>query len=376
MYLITKYQIVFYICLIVRCLSALYNTMNISYSIVVDRISIPLSFSLPKSFTFYTSIDLMEKHSYFNQIQNKSRFISNSTIIFEDKEIEVTNRRTMIYFIDYDLDWFTSFPIENIRYGLNKGVAFGYELNSNYSFVKQLQAQDKISQPVFSIHPIFPSNGSIYIGEIPHSIIENKYETSCYVNDTKQKWGCTLNNIIIEHSNGSVSTVEINDYAYFQSSGGFIVAPSSFILYINDTLFKEYLENKECQFSYSSFSFRNYQCDSKVVNAFKSFIFVIGDTKFKLGKEEMFDIYRDNFCRFKIHRDDTYNNEEKWIFGNEFILQYITKYDYEKKKITFYSDTPFEKTNETIKKAVLVINIIVIIGLVNVIYNKLHKHSI
>ena len=90
----------------------------------------------------------------------------------------------------------------------------------------------------------------------------------------------------------------------------------------------------------------------------------------------MFDIYRDNFCRFKIHRDDTYNNEEKWIFGNEFILQYITKYDYEKKKITFYSDTPFEKTNETIKKAVLVINIIVIIGLVNVIYNKLHKHSI
>ena len=101
MYLITKYQIVFYICLIVRCLSALYNTMNISYSIVVDRISIPLSFSLPKSFTFYTSIDLMEKHSYFNQIQNKSRFISNSTIIFEDKEIEVTNRRTMIYFIDY-----------------------------------------------------------------------------------------------------------------------------------------------------------------------------------------------------------------------------------------------------------------------------------
>lgn len=376
MFLITKYQVFFFICLIENSLSALYDTINISYSIVVDRISIPLSFSLPKSFTFYTSIDLMEKHSYFNEIQNKSRFISNSTIIFEEKEIDVINRRTMIYFIDYELDWFTSFPIEHIRYGLNKGVAFGYEVNSNYSFVKQLQSQNKIDQPVFSIHPIFPSNGSIYIGEIPHSIIENKYEASCYVNDTIEKWGCSLKNIIIEHSNGSISTVEINDYAYFQSSGGFIVAPSSFIRYINDTLFKEYLENKECQFSYSSFSFRNYQCDSKVVNAFESFTFVIGDTKFKLGKEEMFDIYRDNFCRFKIHRDDTYNNEEKWIFGNEFILQYITKYDYEKKRVTFYSDTPFEKTNGKIKKAVLVINIIVIIGLINVIYNKLHKHSI
>ena len=226
MFLITKYQVFFFIFLIEKSLSALYDTMNISYSIVVDRISIPLSFSLPKSFTFYTSIDLMEKHSYFNEIQNKSRFISNSTIIFEEKEIDVINRRTMIYFIDYELDWFTSFPIEHNRYGLNKGVAFGYEVNSNYSFVKQLQSQNKIDQPVFSIHPIFPSNGSIYIGEIPHSIIENKYEASCYVNDTIEKWGCSLKNIIIEHSNGSISTVEINDYAYFQSSGGFIVAPS------------------------------------------------------------------------------------------------------------------------------------------------------
>ena len=53
MFLITKYQVFFFICLIENSLSALYDTMNISYSIVVDRISIPLSFSLPKSFTLY-----------------------------------------------------------------------------------------------------------------------------------------------------------------------------------------------------------------------------------------------------------------------------------------------------------------------------------
>ena len=260
----------------------------------------------------------------------------------------------------------------NIDYSTSTLCLLSFSPNSTYrTVVNELYNMHIIDNKILSIVPLYQSNhnnmdGSIYIGASPN---EKNPHTGCeIVNDI---WACRLSkfsftNIMNFDPEREIKTKEIVLFSTELSNA--IYAPKEYFTYIKEKVFTPLFEKKLCSdnpyyIKCTGDEFFNYFPDML------SFTFDNGNTvsisKYKLFKKE-WSVYT-----FQIEETDPHSYEPNvWVFGFDFMSQYTTVFDYDKKTIQFYplpsSSLILSHLNEIpmLKQLYIVITILITIGIV------------
>ena len=115
--------------------------------------------------------------------------------------------------------------------------------------------------------------------------------------------------------------------AIFSTNTNYILAPKQYFENIKRLYLNKYIESKECIISINSII----KCD-KIIN--ENYIaFVIDDKKFELSGHELFHKISVQY-EFLIQQNQM---NDMWIFGNLFLSNYITSFDYDNQKVSIYS---------------------------------------
>ena len=222
--------------------------------------------------------------------------------------------------------------------------------NSKVSMVHSLVGQKKISNPSFSV--LIKGNnekGSIFFGGVPENLIKNKYVAKCNVSNQFATWSCDLSKVmIIDKETGDV----YHYYTRFRSSfdlGEYkILAPKDFIDFLKLTYFKERLEKGHCNFIPRDTG-DYFHCICSFFKQLPDVKFFFSNKEITLNMKQLFESYgknsngEDDLCDLYIIPN--IGNPKEWVFGVGFLKNYITKFDYEKREVSFYSDIPFDSAN-------------------------------
>lgn len=252
-------------------------------------------------------------------------------------------------------------------------------LNESYSFIHSLRRNKVINNLSFSFVPgKYSKDGlnKIIFGQISQEILNKKHALHLYVGKEDIDWTLQLDYFLLIFSKETgLSPMLYNNAtmaASIQSNEKNIIAPPSFIFSLNKFLSHNYGKLK-CLFVNQIVQCR---C-STYRKLFDSINFVIQGAIFKLSPESMFekDEYPFNFvetdyCNLKITR----NNEEKWIIGTVFLKKYISVFDYDKNKISFYSNEEFQLFSNFKEKKItifiFILNIcLILIGIATILIN-------
>lgn len=208
-------------------------------------------------------------------------------------------------------------------------LALGYKKESEeFSLVHQLKKKELINELSFTLLNMT----KIIYGELPLDIKRNlSLVSKCDVNPNIPFWNCKLNAILIENEK-----IEIEDFIFFQSTQKTVFVPKHFIDLLKQTIFNEYIKKEICSENeiYNSISSFMIRCNCSAIEKFPSISFLIGNYKFELNKEQLFEYSIKDKCFFNL-RESTYS-DKKWIVGTSFYSQYTTTFNYENNSISFF----------------------------------------
>ena len=286
-----------------------------------------------------------------------------------DKEIKVkkttseltfTNTETMKYYVLNIVD------LKNDKEHCRESIYLPYKFdNIKYSLVHSLLRQRKISKALFGYQLDKKSKqGKMFFGGIPKPWIENKYYGKCMVEQDKNEWSCKLEQVLLIDELNSKKYVYQNKYvSYFDSGDDKVRAPISFIRFLNENYFQEYLEHGKCNIV-SSYDGNYLHCPCVFFTTFPKIIFKFDTVDLVLDMKDLFEIYGEEkkgeggLCDLLIMENEKSPNV--WVFGEAFIKNYLISFDYDTAEVTFYSELSFKYEFGPYKemRAILVINII------------------
>lgn len=223
----------------------------------------------------------------------------------------------------------------------DSGFAFAYKFdNEDFSIVHQLKKNNITDYLSYTVSPFEKDenyHGLIYFGKFPRKIIQGKHVGKCKVNDKYSSWYCTLKSVSI----GNKQFYNKDDMA-ISTINGDITIPKAFFNFLELEVFD--IKNNKCKVvteSKKNSSF--FMCIRAYVEEFKGTVdFIIGDYKLSLPLHKFFDCNSLQLCQSSfVYRTTIEDN--LWIIGYSFYINYITTFDSEKGEILFYS-------NERIKK--------------------------
>lgn len=217
-------------------------------------------------------------------------------------------------------------------YYLNRiSLPFAFE-NEAYSIVHQMKYKGIIDHLSFSKIKLNIVS-YFYFGGIPDEYITNNTVIShCNVIGNNSYWDCLINSITIRN-NSKVYTFELHPgtVAVFDFEKIFIYAPSNFLDFLLNTIFKDDLEKGNC--SVADSSFRRLTCKINIEFKIGNITFVIGEYNYTIGFEQFIK------CSIGICFLDILDNPDGnyWKLGSLFYESFDVLFDYELKKIFFYS---------------------------------------
>lgn len=267
---------------------------------------------------------------YFSSFQERFAFLNNDS----DDSFTSVNLRFYSPLIYYD-DIINGFSL-----------ASQYD-NLNYSILHQLYNKQLINEKKFNFFLNQKNNkmkNMIIFGKIPEYFLESKFtqfKSKLNIDQKYSGWGFTLHSIKMNNY-----IYNINQYAQLDTSEGDIYTPLDFILYLNQTVFTPYLNNKTC-FLVNNTGIILFECKSKYIQNFPPVEFYFDNCKFIFNIKKIFQMY-ENTCIFKIKPQPNKGKQwdtNKWTLGYSFFQDYITEFDYDHKTVTFYSDKPFSFIN-------------------------------
>ena len=221
-------------------------------------------------------------------------------------------------------------------------------LNESFSIIHQLYKSHQIEEMIFAFTPL----KDIYLGKIPESIIKNKSSGEC--SSVNGNWGCELNNIFFENE-------KIEERKYIlphPSKSGFnntlsgIYAPIHFLNLVEEEYFKKYIDNGNCDRKNKNTLECWCESESEIFDTFPSTLnFIFDNSIFTIPKKIFFEIKELKCLGITIFKFLIFPNQFQinniWIFGDFFLQNYVTIFDYNRKKVSFYSDSPTFKITNT-----------------------------
>ena len=245
-----------------------------------------------------------------------------NTSIYFDKERTVSIDNYYLYYVDnYIVRGYDSFPL---------ALKFS---NQNQSIVHLLYKEKKINSLSFGLkYSIENKTAKLFIGGIPlYELSQFSYQTSLSMNITKT-WSSVLDTIHFNDCN-----YKVNSVVSFLPNNQYILVPMKFLDYLKQKIFQNYFYNKTCV-SVIYLDGYGIECEYKFIEYFPSIVFTLQGINFTLTRKELFD-YKEGVGIFLIRKKRS--SPDLWILGIPFLSHYITKFNYEKNEISFFSSHPF-----------------------------------
>ena len=223
---------------------------------------------------------------------------------------------------------------------ISESISFALKpIDEAYSLIHQLYNAGQIDKKMFAVAPENTLKGQFYIGGIPNDIIANKPSGHCSAQ--KETWACTLETVRYKNEeNKYIDIFDIKFFSFMHYGYGLIVAPLSQLKVLEERFFKKYLEDQTCRRTHRYIL--AYECNNEEpYNNFPFALeFVFGDFSFSFPKEILLRHYSGSIT-VNIY-PGRYAPQDIWIFGNIFLRNFISTFDFDSKTVTLYRD---EKLN-------------------------------
>ena len=295
---------------------------------------------LEKDYTLVTNF-------FFKNNSDTVIFYNNETISIKDNPQKVQKLSDTFHLIKGSIEtnvsglYFYHLTDSSSLFIIDNTISFSFKYrNKEFSLIHNLYTNKQIDHLSFYL-----SSTEMYIGGIPENdIFKSIYNVSLPVNNNNKysnytTWGITLNGIFFDN-NTSIKYIN-NGYAFLRVRSQSIYAPSSFMKFMNQSVFDKMIQSGYCSYSKEGMKEYTYKCNCKILEDFPVFNFVIDGYIFQMSKYDLFE-YETMVCYFKIK--ENINNE--WILGTAFTSRYTLFFDYEKESITFFNENPFLPFNQ------------------------------
>lgn len=202
--------------------------------------------------------------------------------------------------------------------------------DQSQSIIHQLKQNGIIDKLAFALTRN-GNSGHLYLGGIIQKETINLKHTYCNVKGIDGHWDCLLRKVTLQSNITMIQYDNQDHYAYFSSSLDFIFAPMNFfnllVNYYNSSLL---LNN--CYMS--SRMYTTLFCENNPVLFIGNITFTIEDYNYAIDARKLWKCFN-LYCSLLIVGNKLNNG---WILGPAFFTQINILFDYEDKKIHFYSD--------------------------------------
>ena len=127
------------------------------------------------------------------------------------------------------------------------------------------------------------------------------------------------------------------------------VIPLEILLFINNTVLKNLYKKGDC-FYKSIFNNKKIFCKKEIISNLPKINFEFYNFCLILNLENLFigTINKNNskIVFLNLNIDINKEDDNEWVLGWDFLISYISKFDYDKKIITFYSNDVFLSTKD------------------------------
>lgn len=313
----------------------------------VNRIKLP--FDIVKGIEVYSKVQQESNYAPIDQQAEETylnKFISSVISVISQDNVTINNT---LYTRDYIEDVVQiktlslALSFYRIKYNLlhskiSGGFSFAlHPKNESFSMLHQLKNQNKIQKLVYAFAMVGGISGNIFLGGIPPELIEKKvpYE----INIIHNVWGCKLKYAFFDegiNKNKKEKLIFHNTApALFQSGVDFIYVPRAFMDFFIQNFINDLLHSGLCAFVPDPYG-KSIECNKS--EFFKKtyptyFNIIIDNNLFQITLHSFFFQYAN---KVRIHFRLESNREDRWLLGADFITKYISVYDYEKEKVTFY----------------------------------------
>lgn len=355
--------------ILITCLIVLNNCDNEFPSMVrIDYLMVNafyLSLRIPSmDLQNHEKLSLQLPASYFNMFNNNFSIWEIDTVEFDKKtytrnllfeDIECGNIPVSICF----------YQVPNLPFNKN---AYSFSLqyiNDSYSIIHQLKKKNKIKDLIFSFQPESDLGGRMYVGGIPRGIIENKYKMECNV--IGEQWGCHFNMIYLSNKeNETLFSYKDNSIALFDTALEGIRVPRKYFSYLSQVIFKEQIAQGHCYIKEEEIKY--IVCHESVKEKIGKYVNIVLEGKALTIESKVLinqEFKKPNEIGFYIIE----NSNDKWILGSNFIHFFISSFDYDNRKVSFFSNVPIkvlsiDDNNHNIFFLVIVTIIILVIGFI------------
>ena len=264
------------------------------------------------------------------------------------------------------------------------------------NFIPQIINKFKESYKTYIIKYNYntPDEGQIIIGDMPHNYLSKEYNETNLIDfkSGNNRWSLIMDNLILEGYNISSSDLFENIEVYLSFDHDGLVFSEIYIEYLDKIYFNKYYEKNICKnetiFVYNR-AYTIVSCNASHfgkddINQFPKIIFIRYRTNlnFTFEGNELF-YYKDNKYFFKIFKESS--KAARFEFGRIFLRKYLTVFNFEAKKISFYKnkenkeDENNEGINNFLWKIILIISLVVIfifLGLGIFIGKKIYQKRI
>jgi len=261
-----------------------------------------------------------------------------------------------------------------------------YNRLENFNFIINLHKNKYIKHKIFSINFFDENKGEIMIGDTPDVYsnldIDTYKSTYAPANDDIYYWG--FKDLVSYMDNKKINIKQ--EKAEFQIESNVINPVINYIQKINQTFFKQLINNNQCIFVNNNDYFHFYHCDKNinltnfpVINIYQNDI----NYTFELTSDDLFEDINDrkyflvNFLN---------NNDTKWILGKPFLKKYNFTYNIDSKTVgLFFGTKEKEEKKENPKDdefnkvwiyvIISVCIILILIGVIVIIVKKIPRKT-
>lgn len=306
------------------------------------------------SIPYLIPIDMYTNTSIFELLESTpSEYKGNSTYLtqsyLQSIPVQILSKHISLFEIHNTTIPLSILNINNITHAKLISIRLGFAFHFNdttMSFLHQLKQHSYIDKASFAFVNINRSiNNNIndmYFGKLPQNVIkDNMLHNTCKVNKTRlhynSGWNCMIDYVYFEKDVNNVYNEK--NVVYFTTGRSDIIVPMRFIQFVKNNLLRNAFENKMC---YGS------KKDEVLIMCVCSYLLNIGNVGFVIEGylhlfkiEDMFDVYQpgysdDDYCELVMVPNI---NEDAWIFGTSFLMNYISEFDYETESVTLYSES-------------------------------------
>ena len=284
---------------------------------------------------------------------------SNYTRILKYGTIKLANFDASIFY--YEI------PEKSVPYiDAYDGLTFALNpANESFSIMHLLKKEAQIKKMSYAFDPMANEShqGVFYLGGLPGGVIKNKFKGKCKVSG--DEWGCHLNYIYFE---GNESMIYKNKHkALFQSAFKAITAPREYMNYLTSTVFKKYIHDGFCYVDKNYYSDYIISCKNAqyVYDTFPSHLnFVFDNIILTIPKNQI--LYFPNYKTYdrvvcNIYTDLNEELQSIWTFGDHFLSNYITEFNYEDREVIFYSNSTIQTFNlENIERGKRILKVMIV----------------